>query len=55
MNDIPFEIIVFLKEKALNKKTVSEIKMLLMDELKMRGKEAKKYAKWWIGENNGNN
>jgi len=54
MNDIPVEIISFLKEKASNVKNLMKVKMLLMDEIGITGKDAKKYAKWWIKGVNGN-
>jgi len=53
VNDVPMEVALFLREKASDVKDVTRVKMMLMSELGIRGKEAKKYAKWWIGEENG--
>jgi len=47
------EVTLFLREKASDVKDVAKVKMMLIDELNIRGKEAKKYAKWWTGETNG--
>jgi len=48
MNSLPIEIISFLKEKYKEGMTIQEIKMLLMDELNIRGKDAKRLAKLFL-------
>jgi len=48
MNELPIEIISFLKEKYKEDMSIQELKMLLMGELNLRGKDAKRFAKLYL-------
>jgi len=50
MNDIPISVIIYLKENVTKDMDVFRIKCMLMNDLNIRGKEAKKYAKWYVNK-----
>jgi len=48
MNELPIGIISFLKEKYKEDMSVQEIKMLLMSELNLSDKDAKRFAELYL-------
>ena len=50
MNDIPVSVIIYLKENVNKNISVFRVKCMLMNGLSIRGKEAKKYAKWHVNK-----